>query len=151
MNRTIKRYENRKLYDTEDRRYVSLEEIADLVRRGVNVQVMDNNSGDDITTQTLTQVILEEGKKGRNPLSKDLLHDVIRLGSDLLDGGMQKIRHGIDRVMPSSLNKILGGNNSADPEDLKRLKEKVESLEELIKKLAAEKLADQPKEAKARK
>ena len=92
MSRTIKRYENRKLYDTEDRQYVSLDDIAALVRRGIDVQVVDNASGDDITTQTLTQVIFEEGKKGRNPLSKDVLHEVIRFGNTIIDGGIQQVR-----------------------------------------------------------
>jgi polyhydroxyalkanoate synthesis repressor PhaR len=148
MSRIIKRYENRKLYDTEDRRYVSLDDIADLVRKGVDVQVMDNTTGDDITTQTLTQVIFEEGKKGRNPLSKDVLHDVIRFGNTIIDGGIQQVRHGLNLLMPSSLNKLFSATNNVDAENLKQLKDKVESLETIIKALVNEKLADQPDEAK---
>jgi polyhydroxyalkanoate synthesis repressor PhaR len=148
MSRIIKRYENRKLYDTEDRRYVSLDDIAGLVRRGVDVQVMDNATGDDITTQTLTQVIFEEGKKGRNPLSKDVLHDVIRFGNTIIDGGIQQVRHGLNLLMPNSLNKIFSGTNAADAENLKQLKEKVESLEAVIKALVNDKPADQPDDSK---
>jgi len=149
MSRIIKRYENRKLYDTEDRQYVSLEDIALLVRKGVDVQVMDNHSGEDITTQTLTQVIFEEGKKGRNPLSKDVLHDVIRFGNTIIDGGIQQVRHGLNLLMPNSLNKLFGATNAVEADNLKQLKEKVESLEAIIKALVNEKLADQPDEAKA--
>lgn len=133
MSRLIKRYENRKLYDTAERQYVSLEEIAGLIRQGADVQVIDNNSGEDITTQTLTQVILEEGKKGRNPLSKDLLHDLIRLGNTIIGGGLQQVRQGLDKLMPDSLNRILSVDHS---EDLKQLQNRVETLEAIIKGLA---------------
>ncbi|MDZ7359691.1 MAG: polyhydroxyalkanoate synthesis regulator DNA-binding domain-containing protein [candidate division KSB1 bacterium] len=145
MSRTIKRYENRKLYDTEDRRYVSLEDIALLVRRGIDVQVVDNATGDDITTQTLTQVIFEEGKRGRNPLSKDVLHEVIRFGNTLIDGGIQQVRHGLNLLMPNSFNKLFNATSAADAENLKQLREKVESLEAIIKSLVNEKFADDSK------
>jgi polyhydroxyalkanoate synthesis repressor PhaR len=148
MSRTIKRYENRKLYDTEDRRYVSLEDIAMLVRRGIDVQVVDNATGDDITTQTLTQVIFEEGKRGRNPLSKDVLHEVIRFGNTLIDGSIQQVRQGLNLLMPNSLNKLFGATNAAEAENLKQLREKVESLEAIIKGLVNEKFADPPDDAK---
>ncbi len=148
MSRIIKRYENRKLYDTEDRQYVSFDDIAALVRRGVDVQVVDNTSGDDITTQTLTQVIFEEGKKGRNPLSKDMLHDMIRFGNTLIDGGIQQVRHGLNMLMPNSLNKLFSAANAAEADNLKQLKEKVESLEAIITRLANEKLAEPPAQSK---
>ncbi len=148
MSRLIKRYENRKLYDTENRRYISLEEIAGLIRDGVEVQVVDNTNGEDITTQTLTQVIFEEGKKGRNPLSKDLLHRVIRLGSDFIDGGIHQMRQGLNVLTPNALSKIFGAASAADTEALKQLREKVESLEAIIKALMNEKLEDQPNDTK---
>lgn len=148
MSRIIKRYENRKLYDTEDRQYVSFDDIAALVRQGVDVQVVDNTTGDDITTQTLTQVIFEEGKKGRNPLSKDMLHDMIRFGNTLIDGGIQQVRHGLNMLMPTSLNKLFGATNAAEADNLKQLKEKVESLEAIIKALVKDRLAEPPETPK---
>ncbi|MCL4707634.1 hypothetical protein KJ068_20960 [bacterium] len=147
MVRVIKRYENRKLYDTTERQYVSLEEIAGLVRSGVDVQVVDNTNGEDITTQTLTQVIFEEGKKGRNPLSKDLLHELIRVGSNLIDGGIQQVRHGLDMLVPSSINKIF---NSDHAEDLRQLQKRVESLEKIIKALAEQNVTEKPKSGNVR-
>jgi polyhydroxyalkanoate synthesis repressor PhaR len=132
MGRIIKRYENRKLYDTESRRYVSLEEIASLIRQGVDVQVVDNVTDTDITTQTLTQVIFEEGKKGRNPLSKEVLHDVIRWSNHLLDDGIQQVRQGLDHLVPESLNKLFGKNATDEVEELKK---RVQSLEDLITSL----------------
>ena len=64
MIRVIKRYESRKLYDTEESKYVSLDEIAAWVRSGQEIKVIDNASSDDVTSQTLAQIILDEGRNG---------------------------------------------------------------------------------------
>jgi polyhydroxyalkanoate synthesis repressor PhaR len=76
--RVIKRYSNRKLYDTKDSRYVTLLQIAEMVRSGEEVQIIDNNSKEDLTEVTLAQIIYEEQKThSRNvPLQtlKDLIH-----------------------------------------------------------------------------
>ena len=60
--RVIKRYSNRKLYDTKDSRYVTLLQIAEMVRAGEEVQIIDNNSKEDLTEVTLAQIIYEEQK-----------------------------------------------------------------------------------------
>jgi polyhydroxyalkanoate synthesis repressor PhaR len=76
--RVIKRYSNRKLYDTKDSRYVTLLQIAEMVRTGEDVQIIDNNTKDDLTEVTLAQIIYEEQKAhSRNvPLQtlKELIH-----------------------------------------------------------------------------
>jgi polyhydroxyalkanoate synthesis repressor PhaR len=76
--RIIKRYSNRKLYDTKDSRYVTLLQIAEMVRSGEEVQIIDNNTKDDLTEVTLAQIIYEEQKThSRNvPLQtlKELIH-----------------------------------------------------------------------------
>ena len=76
--RVIKRYSNRKLYDTKDSRYVTLLQIAEMVRSGEEVQIIDNNSKEDLTEVTLAQIIYEEQKAhSRNvPLQtlKALIH-----------------------------------------------------------------------------
>ncbi len=129
MSRVIKRYENRKMYDTEKRTYISLEAIAQLIRDGVDIQVIDNVSGNDITTHTLTQVIFEEGKKGRNPLSNEMLHDVIRWGNSMIGDGIKQVRDGIDNLMPDSLTEIFVKKPKSDVSDLK---DRIESLENAI-------------------
>ena len=58
----IKRYPNRKLYDTAAKQYVSLDGIAAMIRRGDEVQVVDHATGEDLTTLTLTQIIVEQEK-----------------------------------------------------------------------------------------
>src|SRR3954468_9266811 len=61
--RVVKRYANRKLYDTQRSRYVTLEQIADMIRSGEDVKIVDNNSKEDLTAITLAQIIFEEEKK----------------------------------------------------------------------------------------
>lgn len=142
MSRVIKRYDNRKLYDTESRKYISLEEIAVLVRQGTDVQIVDNSTEKDITTQTLTQVIFEEGKKGRNPFSKELLHEVIRWGNTVIDDSIRQFRYGIDHLVPQTLQKIFSHENSKELEELKK---KVQSLEDLVKNVSSSETTKKPK------
>jgi polyhydroxyalkanoate synthesis repressor PhaR len=78
--RIIKRYTNRKLYDKQESRYVTLEEIARLVRRGEDVKVVDNETEDDLTAVTLAQIILEEEKNKTHLLSVPFLRKLIRSG-----------------------------------------------------------------------
>lgn len=61
--RVIKRYSNRKLYDTARSRYVTLDEISEMVKDGEDVQILDNKTGVDLTSVTLTQIIYEDQKK----------------------------------------------------------------------------------------
>lgn len=99
MIRLIKRYESRKLYDTEESRYVSLDEIANWVRQGQEVRVVDNATNNEVTSQTLTQIILDEGRKGTSFLPSELLHDLVRLGERAVNSGMEQVQHGVDRLI----------------------------------------------------
>jgi polyhydroxyalkanoate synthesis repressor PhaR len=79
--RIVKRYANRKLYDTQKSRYVTLDQIAEMIRGGEDVKIVDNNSKEDLTAVTLTQIIFEEEKKQRFlPLSA--LRNIIQSGAD---------------------------------------------------------------------
>ena len=74
--RLIKRYGNRKLYDTSESRYITLDEIARLVRSGNDVKVIDNENGDDLTAITFAQIILEEEKRRSSLISLGLLREL---------------------------------------------------------------------------
>jgi len=76
--RVIKRYTNRKLYDTEESRYVTLEEIAGMVKAGLEVQILDNRTGNDLTEVTLAQILFEEQKKQTTRMPLHLLKEIIR-------------------------------------------------------------------------
>jgi polyhydroxyalkanoate synthesis repressor PhaR len=80
----IKRYPNRKLYNTESKQYITLEGIADLIRQGQEVQVTDHASGEDLTALTLTQIILEQEKNKSGLLSNSFLTHLIRTSEDRL-------------------------------------------------------------------
>ncbi len=73
----IKKYANRRLYDTSHSRYINLEDIAALVRNGKEVQVVDAGTGDDITRVTLTQIIVEDAKGQPSGLPLELLRQLI--------------------------------------------------------------------------
>ncbi|MGD0359853.1 MAG: polyhydroxyalkanoate synthesis regulator DNA-binding domain-containing protein [Bryobacteraceae bacterium] len=73
----VKKYENRRLYDTGASRYVNLDDVARMVRDGVEVQVLDARSGEDLTRVILTQVIMEDAKGHESGLPLDLLRKLI--------------------------------------------------------------------------
>ncbi|MDP3276555.1 MAG: polyhydroxyalkanoate synthesis regulator DNA-binding domain-containing protein [Deltaproteobacteria bacterium] len=81
--RVIKKYGNRRLYDSTDSAYITLDELAQRVRSGIDVRVIDAASGDDLTQQTLTQLLFE-GRGAAKFLSASLLTQLVRLGDDAL-------------------------------------------------------------------
>lgn len=89
QTKVIKRYANRKLYDTERSCYVTLEEIAAMIKEGDEVRVIDNKSKDDLTAVTLAQIIVEEEKKvAKMPLK--LLRSIIQSGNEAIGDFYQK-------------------------------------------------------------
>jgi polyhydroxyalkanoate synthesis repressor PhaR len=131
--RLIKRYGSRKLYDTEESRYVSLEEIGDWVRQGQQVQVVDNQNGDDVTAQTLTQVILEEGKRGMSPVSSDFLHALIRRGEQMVTTGVESLSQGVDRLLQASVDRV--GPLRELRDEVKQMRAKIDVLESAISEM----------------
>ncbi len=79
--KVIKRYTNRKLYDTVESRYVTLEEIAEMIKAGAEVKILDNRTKEDLTSVTLAQIIFEEEKK-TSKMSLRMLRDLIRHGGE---------------------------------------------------------------------
>jgi polyhydroxyalkanoate synthesis repressor PhaR len=73
----IKKYENRRLYDTSESRYVNLDEVAQMVREGQEVQVVDAKSGEDLTRVVLTQIIVDGAKDRNSALPIDFLRQMI--------------------------------------------------------------------------
>jgi polyhydroxyalkanoate synthesis repressor PhaR len=87
--KVIKRYTNRKLYDTVESRYVTLDEIAGMIKEGVEVQIVDNRTKEDLTSVTLAQIIFEEEKK-QNQMPLAVLREIIRRPGESLTGFIQK-------------------------------------------------------------
>lgn len=88
--RIIKKYQNRKLYDTQDSCYVTLDGIAKMIREGEEITVIDNNSKDDVTALILTQVLYEQEKTNQSVLPVSILKNIIRSGSNNLFEFMQR-------------------------------------------------------------
>jgi len=84
----IKKYPNRRLYDTASSRYINLEDIAGLVREGRDVQVLDAQSGEDLTRVTLTQIIMEDARQQPTGMPVELLRQLIvssdRMGREFI-------------------------------------------------------------------
>ena len=76
--RLIKKYSNRRLYDTAASRYVNLDQVASLVRRGHPLKVLDAKTGEDLTRQVLTQIIVEDARQADGGAPVEFLRDMIR-------------------------------------------------------------------------
>ena len=130
MIRQIKRYNSRKLYDPEESRYVSLDEVSGWIRDGQQVAVVDNKTGEDVTRQTLIQIIAESGRKGNSNLSQDFLHDLIRRSSDVVGKGVESLQQGVDKLLGAGLEKV--GPVRRLKEETSRLRGRLEELESAI-------------------
>ena len=98
--RVIKRYSNRKLYDTKDSRYVTLLQIAEMVRTGEEVQIIDNNTKDDLTEVTLAQIIYEEQKAHSRSVPLQTLKELIHARTEKV---LADLREGpIGRLIPGA-------------------------------------------------
>jgi polyhydroxyalkanoate synthesis repressor PhaR len=142
--RLIRRYANRKLYDVRTSAYVALEDLAALVRGGETVQVVDTVSGEDITAQTLTQVILDEGRRGPSLLPTDLLHAALRRGGRALDAGRDavgdavgQLRHGVDDLLHQSIGRLSRVLPVARADEVEALRRQLTAMERTLADLVA--------------
>src|SRR5690242_13399356 len=103
--RVIKRYSNRKLYDTKDSRYVTLLQIAEMVRAGEEVQIIDNNTKDDLTEITLAQIIYEEQKAHSRNVPLQTLKELIHQRTEKVLGELRE----------SPLGRLIPGKTGSEP------------------------------------
>ena len=101
MAYVIKRYSNRKLYDTQESRYVTLEEIEEMIRGGREIAVVDAASGEDLTSVTLTQIILENERTHRASLPASFLHQLIKHGEAWQDFVARSMRSSLEGIVSS--------------------------------------------------
>lgn len=149
MSRLIKRYGSRKLYDTHDSRYVSLEEIASLVRGGQEVRVIDNKSKEDVTAAVLTQILSEEGRSGESTFSPPFLHDLLRFGEStvrrgeqalrkgerVVEAGLKQARENVDDLVHRTVDRLRPGAVSEIRAEVERLRERLATLDEALNDL----------------
>jgi polyhydroxyalkanoate synthesis repressor PhaR len=101
MAYVIKRYSNRKLYDTQESRYVTLEELEELIRAGREISVVDVSTGEDLTSVTLAQIILENERNHRATLPTAFLHQLIKHGEAWQDFVQKSLRSSLEGLMTS--------------------------------------------------
>ena len=146
----IKKYANRKLYDTRTSRYITLEGIAQLVRDGHEITVVDRDDGRDLTQVTLSQVVLEEEKRGPARLvdaGGEMLHD---RGQALLDyvrktlnvpgdirSQVERRREGLESAMDDAIEQALRRLRIPTRKDIDRINDRLDRLSAQIKKNGA--------------
>jgi polyhydroxyalkanoate synthesis repressor PhaR len=101
MAYVIKRYSNRKLYDTQESRYVTLDELEELIRAGKEISVVDVSNGEDLTSVTLAQIILEKERTHRTALPTAFLHQLIKHGEAWQDFVQKSFRSSLDSIITS--------------------------------------------------
>ncbi len=103
----LKKYANRRLYDTEKRAFVSLSQVTELVKQGREIEISDDKTGEDVTAFILTQIVLEEAKKKTLLLPVSLLYLLIRYGDSVLS-------EFFDNYLEQTLKNYLGYKSAMD-------------------------------------
>ncbi len=111
----IKRYASRRLYNTETSDYVTLEDIADFIREGREVQIIDLKSGDDLTRQYLLQIIAEHESRGENVLPINVLNDLVRSYATHATSMVPEFLHNSFEMLRESQSKLVENMTRANP------------------------------------
>jgi polyhydroxyalkanoate synthesis repressor PhaR len=114
---TIKKYANRRLYDTESSTYITLDRLATMIREGRDFEVVDAKTGDDITHQVLTQIIVEEEARGSTMLPVNFLRQLIGLyGGSMQSAVPQYLEAAMDAFSKNqeAMRDAFGGKVFAD-------------------------------------
>ena len=144
----IKKYANRKLYDTRTSHYITLEGIADLVRDGHTIQVVDRDSGQDLTQVILSQIVLSEEKRGPARLmdaGADALHDrgqalldyvrkTLNVPGDLV-GQVERRRGDVEAMVDDAIERALRRLRIPSRHDMDNINQRLDELTAELKKL----------------
>lgn len=112
--RIIKRYANRKLYDMSESCYITHEEIAVLVRNGEEVRIIDNRTQDDLTSATLTQILLDEEKRVKRPLPIDTLRNFFQSGGDFIQKKIRQPVANLREEADKTARRLFGRRDATD-------------------------------------
>jgi len=144
----IKKYANRKLYDTHTSHYITLEGIADLVRDGHTIQVVDRDSGQDLTQVILSQIVLSEEKRGPARLmdaGADALHDrgqalldyvrkTLNVPGDLV-GQVERRRGDVEAMVDDAIERALRRLRIPSRHDMDSINQRLDELTAELKKV----------------
>jgi len=130
--RLIRRYSNRKLYDTGRKTYVTLEELARLVRAGHDLRVEDNETGEDVTAGTLAKVLMNE--RPEESVTRNVLHELVRWGGRLRESTLEQAEQRWDQLVEGALSRAAPVREMR--ENMSRLSRRVAELEAAVAELA---------------
>ncbi|HEY3085964.1 MAG TPA: polyhydroxyalkanoate synthesis regulator DNA-binding domain-containing protein [Candidatus Dormibacteraeota bacterium] len=157
----IKKYSNRKLYDTRTSRYITLDGIAQLVRDGHDIKVVDRDNGQDLTQLTLSQIVLSEEKRGPARLvdaGGEMLHDrgqalidyvrkTLNVPSDLRNQ-VERRREGLETMADDTIERALRRLRIPTRRDIDRINERIDRLSAQLKRTSA--MKDSPRRRASR-
>ena len=143
----IKKYANRKLYDTRTSRYITLDEIAELVRGGHEIKVVDRDNGADLTQVTLSQIVLSEEKRGPARIvdaGGEILHDrgqalleyvrsALNVPADIRSQ-VERRREGLETLADDAIERALHRLRIPTRKDIDRINERLDRLAAQLKK-----------------
>jgi polyhydroxyalkanoate synthesis regulator phasin len=157
----IKKYANRKLYDTRTSRYITLEGIAELVRDGHEIKVVDRETGQDLTQVILSQIVLSEEKRGptrpvdpgtiqeRGQALLDYVRKTLNVPADLVNQ-MERRRGDLEGVIDEAIERALRRLRIPSRHDIDRLNARLDQLSAQLKRAgAAEPAKARPRKRKA--
>jgi polyhydroxyalkanoate synthesis regulator phasin len=145
----IKKYANRKLYDTRASKYVTLDELAGLVRDGHEIKVVDRETGQDLTQVTLSQIVLSEEKRGparhidggalqeRGQALLDYVRKTLNVPSDLVNQ-MEKRRGDLEGMVDEAIERALRRLRIPSRNDIERINKRLDQLSTQLKRLGAD-------------
>jgi polyhydroxyalkanoate synthesis repressor PhaR len=142
--RIIRKYGNRRLYDTVTKQYVNLDEIAQMIREGSDVQVVDAKSGDDLTRDILTQIIVEETRSRNGGLPLEVLKDLVAFsGKARHEGLVWTLRSALDTYRRAQhapvefMRTLLTSRAAEGTSQIDELRHRVEELERQLSERAS--------------
>jgi polyhydroxyalkanoate synthesis repressor PhaR len=154
----IKKYANRKLYDTRTSRYITLDEIAQLVRDGDEIKVVDRDNGADLTQVTLSQIVLSEEKRGPSRIvdaGGEMLHDrgqalleyvrsALNVPGDIRNE-VERRREGLETLADDAIERALRRLRIPTRKDIDRINERLDRLAAQLKKAGVSNSATIPR------
>jgi len=152
VHHLIKKYSNRKLYDTQSRRYITLDDIARLVRDGGDVTVVQRDTGEDLTPAILSQIVAREERRGpvnighdsagdgiqeRGQALLDYLRRTINMPAELVTGEVERRVGDVESIVDGALERALARLNIPTRRDILRLTSRIDALESRVGKAVA--------------
>lgn len=144
--RTIKKYANRKLYDTEGKQYISMDGLTELIRSGEEIEVIDNTSGEDITVSVLSQLLARQSGQRADGLSAGTLVELLRRGGGTLAEVARKsftFGHSALHLAEDEMDKVAGllsGGVEMSEEEGRKLKDEIQAYAGMFKQWTSEKI-----------